>query len=210
MLCRLTPSLVLCSPWRPYWPKPRERVLRLKAAGVFPPGHPSTRLCLDLLKDTLVAEPRGPLLDVGCGSGVLMLAAAALGVRRCVGVDLSRQAARLSKDNARQNLLGGAVQVAQGSTECLKGTFPVILANLPWAVQLEKVLELCRLAAPGGVLILSGFKDTQEEALKAGYEAQGWFFSRRLTQDEWVPDLPPEKSYTWVAWLLKRQDPGRS
>lgn len=203
MFYRLTPTVVLRSFWRLYRTRPEERVLVLRSPSVFPPGHSTTRLCLDLLKETLAAGPRTPLLDVGCGCGVLMLTAAVLGVPLGVGVDLSRQAVRASWENARQNGLAGAVRVVQGSTECLKGPFEVILANLSWAVQMAKVADFCRLAAPGAALILSGFKDTQEEELWSGYRSQGWSLRRRLAQDEWAAALPPEKSFTWVAWLLE-------
>lgn len=204
MLYRLAPHLVLRSHWRPYRARPGERVLVCRAPGVFPPGHPTTRLCLDLLLKAEVG--RGTrLLDVGCGSGVLALAGAALGAELCVALDLSRQAARISRQNLRLNALMETVLVVQGSTECLRGSFGVILANLPWAVQLEKVAELTRLAAPAGRLILSGFRDTQEEELGAGYQAGGWWRRRRLSRDAWAPELPPEKSFTWVAWLLEKR-----
>jgi hypothetical protein len=67
-----------------------------------------------------------------------------------------------------------------------------------------KVEEFTRLAAPDSRLILSGFKDTQEEELRARYEAAGWTLRRRLTRDEWVIEVPPELSFTWVAWRLRR------
>ena len=53
-------------------------------------------------------------------------------------------------------------------------------------------------------MILSGFKDTQEEDLKAGYQQAGWVVEDRRTRDEWVGALPPEQSFTWVAWRLMR------
>jgi len=145
------------------------------------------------------------LLDVGCGSGILALAGAAWGAGLGVGVDLSGPAVRLARDNARDNNFAAVIQVARGSTECLKGPFQAVVANLPIAVQLVKVEELTRLAAPGGALILSGFRDTQEEELVLLYREAGWAISRRLTQDEWAIELPPEKSFTWVAWLLERR-----
>jgi ribosomal protein L11 methylase PrmA len=80
----------------------------------------------------------------------------------------------------------------------------VLLANLPPGVQLAKVEEFTRLAAPGAVLILSGFRDTQEEDLGELYRNAGWSLKRRLTRDEWAMELPPEKSFTWAAWLLER------
>jgi ribosomal protein L11 methyltransferase len=140
---------------------------------------------------------------VGCGSGVLTLAAAALGADFCLGVDLSRQAVRLARENARENGLAAALRLVQGSTECLRGPFDLVLANLRWPVQMDKVAELGRLAAPAGALILSGFRDVQEAELLAQYRDLGWSLQRRLSRDEWAIEVPPEKSYTWVAWVLQ-------
>ncbi len=203
MFYRLSPHLVLRSRWRPYLARPGERVLVLRTSGVFPPGHPTTRLCLELLQEVLASGPCRRLLDVGCGSGVLTLAAAALGADFCLGVDLSRQAVLLARENARENGLAAALRLVQGSTECLRGPFDLVLANLPWPVQMAKVAELDRLAAPSGALILSGFRDIQEAELLARYQDLGWSLNRRLTRDEWAIELPPEGSFTWVAWLLQ-------
>jgi ribosomal protein L11 methyltransferase len=205
MFYRLSPSLALRSPWRPHRPRPGERVLVIQSHRAFPPGHATTRLCLDLLAEALERGAVRRILDVGCGSGILTLAAAALGVPFCAGVDLSWPAARLSRENARQSLLSASVRIIQGSTEALRGVFDLLLANLPLGVQLEKAAELNRLAAPQGALILSGFKDTQEEALWELYRPAGWSCCRRLTREEWVIELPPEKSFTWVGWLLRHE-----
>jgi ribosomal protein L11 methyltransferase len=205
MFYRLSPELVLRSRWRPYRRRLGERVLVLTAGPVFPPSHPTTRLCLDLLGKTLAGQPEPTMLDVGCGSGVLILAGVAAGARLGVGVDLSGRAAAITRDNARANVLAGEVRVVRGSTECLRGTFTLVVANLPWAVQMAKVGEFTRLTAPGGRLILSGFKDTQEDELREDYRQAGWVLESRRTRDEWVIDLPPEKSYTWVAWRLRHQ-----
>lgn len=204
MLIRL-PGLVVKSYWRPHRSRPGEKVITVRGRTAFPPGHPTTRLCLELLAEARDSLGGGHLLDVGCGSGILALAGAGLGAALCVGVDLSGPALRVARENILYNHLSATVLLARGSSECLRGTFPVLVANLPAAVQLTKVEEFTRLAAPDAVLILSGFRDTQEDDLRALYHQAGWAIRRRLTKDEWCIELPPEKSFTWAAWHLERQ-----
>jgi ribosomal protein L11 methyltransferase len=204
MFYRVSPGLVLRSRWRPYRPRQGERVLVVAGSSVFPPGHPTTRLCLELMLETLAAGPAARLLDVGCGSGILLLAALAAGAGAGVGVDLAWPAVAATRNNARANGLADSVQVIRGSTESLRHSFDVMIANLPWAVQMEKVAELTRLAAPHTRLILSGFKDTQEFELRNRYQQAGWVVAQRRTRDEWVIEVPPELSFTWVTWQLTR------
>ena len=176
--------------------------LLVRRGEAFPPGHPTTRLCLDLLRRALGQEAAPSLVDVGCGAGVLSLAAAALGIPRVVGVDIAPAAARATWENARENGLAGSFLVVRGSTECLKGPFALVAANLPWEVQMEKTAELARLAAAQGRLILSGFRDNQEKPLLEGYRRLGWSLRGRLVQDFRHPELPADLSFTWVAWLM--------
>ena len=143
-------------------------------------------------------------MEVGCGTGVLCLAAAALGVSQVTGLDIDGRAVRATRKNARDNGLAGAIRVIQGSSECLQGRFDLVAANLPWEVQVEKVPELHRLTATGGRLILSGFRDNQEEPLLESYQQLGWNLSRRLVKYFTHPDLPPHISFNWVAWLLEQ------
>lgn len=200
---RLSPRLVLRTRL-PERTEAWEQVLLVHSGEAFPPGHPSTRLCLNLLREALEAAPVKRLLDVGCGAGVLSLAAAALEVPRVVAVDLALGAARATRQNARENGLAEVIIGVQGSTECLRGPFDLVLANLPWEVQMEKVAELDRLAAAGGSLILAGFRDNQEALLMEGYQRLGWSLKRRLVKDFYHPELPPEISFNWVAWRLGR------
>jgi ribosomal protein L11 methylase PrmA len=201
---RLSPHLVLRTRREPEETESRERVLHIKSGEAFPPGHPTTRLCLDLLREALAATAAQTLLDVGCGAGQLGLAAAALGVPRVVGTDIALGAVRATRENARDNDLASAFQVVQGSTECLRGPFDLVVANLPWEVQMDKVTELHRLAASKGRLILSGFRDNQENPLIKPYQRLGWSLDRRVFKDFQYPELPPDISFTWVAWGLTR------
>jgi len=202
---RLAPHRVLRTRLHPGGAEPSGGVLLVKSGGAFPPGHPTTRLSLDLLREAVAAGPAvRRLLDVGCGAGVLSLAAAALGVPRVVGIDISRRAGLATRENARENSLAGSILVAaQGSTDCVKGSFDLVLANLPWEVQMAKAAELDRLAAPEGRLIISGFHDNEEKGLIESYHKLGRTITRRKVWDFRHPELPPDMSFTWVAWLLE-------
>lgn len=198
---RLSPNLVLRTRGECQKTETPEKVLLVISGEAFPPSHPTTRLCLDLLRTALV-ESVDRLLDMGCGSGVLGLAGAALGVPRVVALDISRVAAQVTGENARKNNLSGPLIVVQGSSECVKATFDLVVANLPWEVQMNKVSECCRLAAHQGRLILSGFRDDRENPLLESYLKRGWSLKQRLVRDFYHPELPPHLSFTWVAWLL--------
>ena len=202
---RLSSHLVLCSRRQPHLTELKEQILVVHPGEAFPPGHPTTCLCLDILRQALATESPGSLLDVGCGAGVVGLAAAALKVPLVVGVDLAWGAALATLENARENSLADSIRVAQGSTECLRARFDVVVANLPWEVQRDKVLELDRLVAGSGGLILSGFRANQETALLASYQKLGWSLNYRVAREFAHPELPPDISFTWVAWLLHRQ-----
>ena len=200
---RLSPHIVLCTRRQPAATEALAQIIYVRRGEAFPPGHPTTRLCLDLLREALASAAFNSLLDVGCGAGLLGLAAAALKVPRVVGVDISQAAARVTRENARDNGLAGSLQVVRGSTECVKGPFDLVIANLPWEVQMDKVSELNRLAASKGRLILSGFRDNQEDLLIQSYQSLGGSLTRRIIKYFWHPELPADISFTWVAWWLE-------
>jgi ribosomal protein L11 methyltransferase len=202
MYLSLTPQAAVCSVWHPCWPRPGQNLLRIRYSSTFPISHPSTRLCLELLKLACRERPCASLLDVGCGSGILALAGAMLGVPLNVGCDLSAAAVRVSQDNARRHHLTHRVFCLQGSTEALRPAFHLIMANLPFPVQMVKKWELLRLVHPQGGLILSGFRDTQEKDIVDFYLSRGWRLHHRFTRDLWELELPAERSYTWVGLYL--------
>jgi ribosomal protein L11 methyltransferase len=206
MYLRLTPQAAICSAWHPFWPRQETQLFRLRDARTFPISHPSTRLCLELLIGACRERRPASLLDVGCGSGILALAGAVLGVPFTVGCDLGAAAVQVSQDNARRGNLSQQVFWLRGSTEALQPAFHLIAANLPFSVQMAKRPELRRLVHPRGGLILSGFRDTREQELTEYYQSRGWRLQRRLTRDLWELELPEEKSYTWVGLYFVASD----
>ena len=162
-------------------------VVRLDPGLAFGSGtHPTTSLCLQWL-DALAAsgELQGkPLLDFGCGSGILALAALKLGAARADGVDNDPQALLATRDNAERNGVGGAL-AAFGPEAAPAGPYPVVVANI-LASALDALAEvLAERTPPGGRLALSGILDGQQDALLQRYAA--WFDALAVAHEgDWV------------------------
>jgi ribosomal protein L11 methyltransferase len=124
------------------------------------------------------------VLDFGCGSGILALAALKLGAERAVGVDNDPQALAATADNAERNGVGDFISVYLPEDEPV-ATYPVVLANI-LASALEELAEtLASRVEPGGVIALSGILHGQEGALLQRYSQ--WFDALEATQDgDWM------------------------
>lgn len=131
-------------------------------------SHPTTRLCLKWL-DTQLAGGES-VLDYGCGSGILTIAALKLGAGSAVGVDIDEQAIRASKDNAAQNNVDAQFYLPDGLPQ---GQFDVVVANI-LANPLRMLGEmLAARTKQGGRIVLSGLLDEQVEELSGIYGQ--WF-----------------------------------
>lgn len=174
----------------PSWlepPEPQAVNLLLDPGLAFGTGtHPTTALCLTEL-DSLDLSG-ADIVDYGCGSGILAVAALKLGARQALGVDNDPQALDASRDNAARNGVASddftVVLPGDGAIGAWRGRADVVVANIlagPLAALSEELLGLLK---PGGTLLLSGLLDTQAEALIAHYrpaltlavagEKEGW------------------------------------
>ncbi|WP_421568039.1 50S ribosomal protein L11 methyltransferase [Stenotrophomonas sp. PD6] len=159
-------------------------VVRLDPGLAFGSGtHPTTALCLRWL-DGLAAEGvlvEQTVLDFGCGSGILALAALKLGAAQAVGVDNDPQAVIATNDNAERNGLQDRVQVYLPADEP-KATYPVVVANI-LATALDALAEvLAARVAPGGHIALSGILHGQEDELLVRYAP--WFEQLEVARDD--------------------------
>jgi ribosomal protein L11 methyltransferase len=164
-------------------------IVRLDPGLAFGSGtHPTTALCLqwlDALADGDDAPLRGAeVLDVGCGSGILALAALKLGAAFAQGIDNDPQALAATRDNADRNGVGARLAVCLPD-EAPTRSYPVVVANI-LAVALDALAErLAARTAPGGRIALSGILAGQEDALLLRYAP--WFDALRVArQDDWV------------------------
>ncbi len=172
--------------------------------------HPTTQLCLELIEEQICAErPQtaddGPssVIDIGCGSGILSIAALKLGADFALGVDIDEASVKASRENSDANgIPAGQFVISLGSvTEVFAGRFkvssrggsreilnaPLVLANIlaPVIIRLFD-LGLAELVSPGGALILSGILAEQAEGVISSAEAHGLKLVEKRQLGDWV------------------------
>jgi ribosomal protein L11 methyltransferase len=163
--------------------------LRIEAGAAFGTGHHGTTVGCLLAFDRLLKGRRFPrVLDVGCGTGVLAIAAARTGSPVAVGTDIDRVSVRIANENATLNHAGARFVHAAGLND------PRVRADAPYDLVFANILAppLVALAQdikgalrPGGIAILSGLLRTQERRVSAAYLSRGFRIVRRLRRDAW-------------------------
>lgn len=142
-------------------------------------SHPTTRLCLEWLCDTV--QPGVDVLDYGCGSGILGIAAARLGAADVLGIDIDDKAVEAARDNAARN---GVTMRVQHSAVPLGDTFRIVVANILTNPLCVLAPAIAARVAPGGRIALSGVLEAQAQqvidawapylALRVGATLDGW------------------------------------
>ena len=184
---RIGRRLVIRPTWRRHRRRPGDVVLALDPGMAFGTGlHPTTRLCLagiERWSDAgLISAAR--FLDVGCGSGILMIAAGLFGAVELVGVDPDPIAVESSIANAGRNHL--AVDVRGGSLPSRDGPFDLVAANLIASVLVALAEDLRAELRPGGRLLASGIFVEREAEVRVALEAAGLRLLDRTAEGEWV------------------------
>ncbi|PMR68662.1 50S ribosomal protein L11 methyltransferase [Halomonas heilongjiangensis] len=176
----------------PSWhapPEPGAVNLHLDPGLAFGTGtHPTTALCLEWLDGLAVAgvlEGR-EVLDIGCGSGILAIAALKLGAESAVGTDIDPQALQASRDNAERNAIAEADFRLCYPEQLDAGGFPVVLANILAGPLVELAPTIAGHVAAGGLLALSGILEPQAEEVLEAYRAEGLLMDEPVVREGWV------------------------
>ena len=181
-------SFTICPPWATEACSAEKILLVINPNQGFGTGHhPSTLLALEALEAHLLRAPTPPasLVDVGTGSGILSLAAAHLGVPLVHGVDLDFKAIRDVTKNRELNQLDHVVRAVAGRADCLNRQYEVVISNMLSHELLETHADLVRLAEPQGVLICSGFLESQWPDLKTAFQLLGMKLLALFEKEEW-------------------------
>jgi len=186
---RIGRRLVIRPTWRRQRRLPDDVVLALDPGMAFGTGlHPTTRLCLaavEALADRGVLDG-ARVLDVGCGSGILAIAAVKLGAASAFGVDTDPIAIEATVANARRNAVVRRVRAREGSLSSGERPFDVVLANLIAGVLVPLAAALRDELRPGGTVLASGIFVDREGEVGAAFEAAGLAVSGRTAEGDWV------------------------
>ena len=178
--------LVIKPSWEAYEPKEGDLVLELDPGMAFGTGtHETTFMCMEQLEKYITPGCRA--IDVGCGSGILGLAAAKLGASDVLAIDLDELAVKVAAENTEKNGLSDIVRVAHGDLlEKRDEKADVIVANIIADV-------ICYLCGPvkkhlleGGTFICSGIIKEREDDVQHALAAAGYTVCNRLAKGEWV------------------------
>lgn len=174
-------KIILCPPNRCPVAEPGDVVVKIMGGASFGSGdHPTTRLCLQGLESVMEDPDHGKrlygrhCLDIGTGSGVLLIAALKLGLGQGSGLDLDPNALVEARQNAALNGLDSRVNIGNTPLESLTGTYPLILANLRFPTLVALVSDVSRLCENKGFLVFSGFRPDEFPDLAKIYEGQGF------------------------------------
>lgn len=187
--------LYIVPEWEREVPVPEGRVpLYLNPGLTFGTGsHASTQLCLTGLERYVV--PGRPVLDLGCGSGILSIAALALGASEAAAVDIDPKAVNVAYENAALNGIGkdrytvraGNVLADEGlSAELAREDCALVLANIVADVIIPLSAQAGRFLAEDGVFLCSGIIDTRAAEVRAALEHNGLEVLEQLEQNGWV------------------------
>jgi ribosomal protein L11 methyltransferase len=186
---RVGRRLVVRPTWRRHRRSADDVVLALDPGMAFGTGlHPTTRLCLAAVESLadrgVLADAR--VLDVGCGSGILAIAALKLGAREAIGVDTDPIAIEATTANAARNRLARTLHAQEGSLPSGAGPFEVVLANLIASLLVALAPLLRDELRPAGALVASGIFIDREPEVRVAFDAAGLEVVRRSDEGEWV------------------------
>lgn len=175
--------LWVCPSWRDI-PDPTAVNVMLDPGLAFGTGtHPTTALCMQWLDATI--KPEQTVVDFGCGSGILGIAALKLGAKRVVGVDIDPQAIEASTANAKRNNVNGQIELYLPKDQPVDFQADVVVANILAGPLAELKHVISAYVKPNGVLALSGILESQADSVMAAY-ADEFSFDPIAVQDEWV------------------------
>ena len=182
---KITDTIVVKPSWRTYGARPEETIIEIDPCMAFGTGtHPTTALCLRMIENHLNAGDS--FLDVGTGSGILMIAAAKLGASVVHGVDNDEMAVGVAQKNLRSNGIKRFQLIAGNLVETVDQAFDLVVANILAEVILVLLPNIRTVLRPKGVFICSGIIAAKKNSVLAGLQENGFVGFEILKEEDWV------------------------
>jgi len=184
---KITDRIVVKPTWRDYEPGPDEVVLEIDPGMAFGTGtHPTTAMCVHHIERRL--QPGSTFLDIGTGSGILMLAAAAMGAKTLLGTDKDEIAVRIAGENMQQNHIdpGRYGFLVDNLGHGVSGRYDFITANILSEVILILLDTIHEKLRKGGILVCSGVITENEPLVTDKMQTAGYEILEVMTRQEWV------------------------
>lgn len=178
--------LCICPSWEQYNNKENRKVLKIDPGAAFGTGtHATTAMCLALLDQFIT--PNQTVLDIGCGSGILSIAAVLLGAERATGIDIDPVAVKVARENAALNGLSEKTEfLVDNLNEKITSRYSVVCANIVADVIMALAPDVPGLLAPGGRFLCSGIIDSRAEEVRAALLRAGLQITNTVTESNWV------------------------
>lgn len=172
--------------WEEVTPRDQDVIIELDPGLAFGTGtHPTTGMCLALLEQHVRKDDYA--CDVGCGSGVLSIAAAKLGAKAVIGVDIDELAVKISRENIGHNQLQDKITVMQGDLlSHVTQPADLVVANIVADVIIRLLPDIDRVLKPGGRFIASGIIEERREDVLKACERHHLRACEVTTEGEWV------------------------
>jgi ribosomal protein L11 methyltransferase len=180
---RIGKRLLLHPSWEAVETRPGDVVLTVDPENAFGSGdHETTRLVLRVLEERVSGAER--VLDVGCGSGILSIAALRLGAASAVAIDIEADAVAVTRRNAELNAASSGIDVSTRPLSEIDGRYDIVLANIETRVLVHMPDELRARVDMGGMLVLSGVLRGERDEILAAYSAME--LEACLEEGEWL------------------------
>ena len=170
--------------WEEYTPEDGEKVITLDPGAAFGTGsHETTSMCIELIEKYIKSGDKA--LDIGCGSGILAVAACVLGAESAIGVDIDPLAVKTAAENAKLNDIENITVIEGNLTDKVSGRFGLVIANIVADVIISLLPDVPAFMEEDGVFICSGIIDDRADEVRVAISENGFEILEEMHKKDW-------------------------